>query len=389
MSGSLVRTRYAAVAVKIETTPGTDAIAGSPAAGDWFGGTCEVSFDQNTTPNDELTGSLDRAADLPGGLRPNLTIRTPLRGSGAPGTAPEFGRLLQCCTMVQTITAAAIGAPTAATAGTDSGATLASPFAATAQLYRGMPLLVSGAHTAVGGVVDYTTGRVASLGQTFNPVLSTTDLFQIPANVLYSTTSDEGVQKAATVYLYMDGIRWRFTGAVGTMSLEMSTGGICFLRFTLRAQLAAPPDTVAVPAGALAVTRPTPPRFVNGLCQLGRQTAQVRQATIDLGVNTVLPDNPEALEGFDAAVAIERRVGGTLDPLMSTTSYVALFNNFRSGTQMPFQAVVGTTPGNRFLVTVPSARQTANNPGNRDGLGTNQISFQAEGADSSFFLAAF
>jgi hypothetical protein len=78
-----------------------------------------------------------------------------------------------------------------------------------------------------------------------------------------------------------------------------------------------------------------------------------------------------------------------MDPYMNTTNYVSLFNNFRQGVAMPFQAIIGTTPGNRFVVTVPNARVTAKNPGNRDGLGTNQITFQADGPDSGLYIAAF
>ena len=38
MSLTLVRTRFSAIAAKIETTPGTDSIAGSPVAGDFTRG---------------------------------------------------------------------------------------------------------------------------------------------------------------------------------------------------------------------------------------------------------------------------------------------------------------------------------------------------------------
>jgi hypothetical protein len=391
MCAKLVRDRFSAVAVKIETTSGTDAFGGStPAADDWFGGTCEVAWDQSVTPNNEFTGSLDNAPGIVGGLRANVTLTAVLRGSGLPGTAPNFARLLRCATMQETVTAASIGAPTAATAGTATSATLAAPFAATAQLYRGMPMLVTGTgRTGRDAVVDYTAGRVASLGRTFTPPLGTTDSFQIPAHVLYAPTSDDTVYKTATIYLFKDGLRWRLTGFVGTATITLTTGGIGQIQFQGVAQLAADPDTVALPAGALSIVRPTPPRFVDGLCQLNRQTAQVRTLTLNLGVSTILPDNPEAPEGYDPAMPVSRAIGGSLDPYMTASTYVSLFNNFRQGVGMPLQAVIGSTPGNRFALTVPVARATQNNPGNRDGLSTNQISYAADGADSGGYLACF
>lgn len=388
MCAKLVRDRFSAVAVKIETTPGTDAIAGTPASDDWFGGTCDVQWDQSVTPNPEFTGSLDDAPGIVGGLRARVTLTAVLRGSGTAGTAPNFARLLRCCTLQETVTATAIGAPTAAASGTATGATLATPFAATAQIYRGMPMIVTG-RGGSDAVVDYTSGRVASLGRTFNPVLSTSDTFQIPINTLYSPTSDDAVYKTATIYLYKDGLRWRLTGFVGTGTISLTTGGIGQVQFQGVAQLAADPDAVALPAGALSVVRPTPPRFVNGLCQLNRQTAQVRTLTLNLGVGTILPDNPEAPEGYDPAMPVSRAISGTMDPYMSAANYVSLFNNFRQGQGMPLQAIIGTTPGNRFALTVPVARVTQNNPGNREGASTNQITFAADGPDSGVYLAAF
>ena len=54
--------------------------------------------------------------------------------------------------MIETTTAAAVGAPTAATAGTTSTITLGVPFGTTAQQYRGMPLLLSGDRAVTTGV---------------------------------------------------------------------------------------------------------------------------------------------------------------------------------------------------------------------------------------------
>ena len=148
MSLNLIRMRFAAVAAKVEVTAGVDAIAGSPAAADWVAGDCQVTFNPNVTENPELTGSLDKSPGIFGGLKPNIRLRMPLRGSGTPGTVPEFGKLLRACTYAETITATALGAPTAlpASGHTTTSVTLATtPYVATAQAYRGMPLILSGA----------------------------------------------------------------------------------------------------------------------------------------------------------------------------------------------------------------------------------------------------
>ena len=75
MSTSLVRMKFAAVAVKIETTPGGDAIGGTPANSDFIAADCEVDFDPQLIDNPELTGTLDKAPSIVGGLRPRIRLR--------------------------------------------------------------------------------------------------------------------------------------------------------------------------------------------------------------------------------------------------------------------------------------------------------------------------
>ena len=392
MSTNLIALRKAAVAVKIEATPGIDAIAGTPANLDWIGSDCEIQFDQSAVPNPEMTGSLDGAPAIVGGLRPRLRLMMPLRGSGAAGTAPEWGRLLQCATMQETLTAAAVPAsPLALTAGSTNGGTLGATFTATAQLYRGMPVslgAITGDQPALSAIADYTAARVATFIHSVTSAFTATQTAQIPINQRYSPTSDEAVFKTCTIYFFADGIRWRFTGCIGTWSLVLTTGGIGMLSFDLVGNLV-DKTTTALPTGWNTVIRPTAPRFVAGACRLNGAIARVGQFSVQAGVATVLPENPEATEGYDPAVPVQRNVSGSIDPLMDTTVSVGRFNNFRNGTNMILGAILGSTAGNRFAIVLPSIRATAMNPGNRGSLGVDSIGFQADGADSPVFITAF
>jgi hypothetical protein len=391
MSDTLVRARQAAVAVKIETTKGTDAIAGSPVTGDFVASDCQVSFDQTTVPDPQYTGTLDSAPPIVGGLRPRFALRMALRGSGTPGTAPELGRLLQCCTMVETVTASALGAPTALAAGSTTTGTLGAPFSATAQAHQGMPILMAattGDQPTVSAITNYATGKVATFAHTVSTTWTTTQTAQIPINVRYAPTSDETVYKTCTVYFYMDGLLWTFLGCTGSWAIEFTTGGIAYLTFSMTGQFGNK-STVSFPSAAVGIVRPTPPRFVGGIMRLNGALTQVRTFSLSAGVGTVLPDNPEASEGYDPAIPIERAFSGGLDPLMNTTNSVGLFTNFRTGVAMRIAAIIGTTAGNRFAVVVPQARAVANDPTSRDGLGVNAIRFAADGPDAGAFITQF
>jgi hypothetical protein len=392
MSNNLVALRKAAVAVKIETTPGVDAIAGTPANVDWIGSDCQIQFDQSAVPNPELTGSLDRSPAIVGGLRPRLRLMMPLRGSGSASTAPEWGRLLQCATMEETSQGGSV--IMTSLAGTTNSVTFPDltplPNAA-AQAYRGMPISFSspsGDQPALSAISNYSAARVATLIHTTATPFSMGQSGTILPNYRYAPTSDEAVFKTCTIYFFADGMRWRITGCLGTWSLDLTAGGIGMLSFDLVGNFVDYTAT-ALPTGWNTVIRPTAPRFVAGACRLNGAVARVRALSVQAGVATVLPENPEATEGYDPAVPVERDVAGSLDPLMDTTVSVSRFNNFRNGTNMILGAILGSTAGNRFAIVLPSIRATAMNPGDRGSLAVDSIGFQADGADAPVFITAF
>lgn len=390
MTTTLIRMRNAAVAVKLETTIGTDAIAGTPASGDWLAAEGTIALNPITIANPSFTGSLDSEPDSIGGFRPTITLMVPLRGSGTAGTAPALGRLLQSCTMATVNTAAAVGAPTAAASGTTTTVTAASPFGTTADAYNGMPLEIGGDQSGTTGIVDYTGARVITIGETRTAMTSSTTL-QIPVNDLYKPSSDETVFKSSTVYVFFDGVRYKFAGCQGTFSLELTAGGSGMLTFTMQGQLAADPDNTALPSGAAAalVALPAPPRWVNGKSQLNKATARMSTLRLDFGVSQVLPDNPEATYGFDPAVPISRRISGSVNPYMDTGTHTALFTAMSGNTDVSLMAIIGATAGNRVLVMLPAVRLLDLSPGNRGGLGEHAIPFHTNGPDVGAYVTFF
>jgi hypothetical protein len=391
MATDTIRTRLAAIAVKTETVEGQDAFGGSPALTDFIGAEVTWSLPQQTVEDPSLTGSFDRNGPIPTGIRPQLNIRMPLRGSGQAGVAPEWARLIRACRFEEVQQAAAVGAPTAATAGTATTATLATPFAATAQAYRGMPVVLSGNPTtpALTTILDYTVGRVATLPMTFSPVLSTTTLAQVPANWLYRVTDDETLFRPVTIYFYRGGQRWRFVGCKGSMSLEMSAGQPGFITFSMRGQLLAAYDTVALPTGWNSITRPQAPIWANGLSRLDRVLARCARYTYNSNVTMYDPENPEAPQGYDAPEITAADSSVTIDPFSSTTNSAGRFGKFQVGTSMPFAGVMGSAVGNRVAVTNPSLRITSYDDANRGEMGVDSLSLMPDVPGQGMFLSVF
>ena len=380
-----------AVAVKSETVIGTDAIGGgTPAQADWLNAEATIRFPQTAAEDPSMNGSLDANAPIPTGIKPEIVLRVPLRGAGTAGTAPGWGKLMTACRFREQLTATAIGAPTALTAGTTGTGTLAAtPFSGVAQAYRGMPLALT--VNPVGGAIlpitDYTAGRVAKLPFVFPTALSTATLAQIVAHALYSPTSDLSLLKPVTIYGFRNGMRHRFVGCVGSASLEMNAGQPAFISFTMRGLLLSGYEAVPLPTGWNQVALLQPPVWANGISRLDGLLCNCAKFTWDLGNELVDPENPEAAQGFDNPMIVSAAQKISIDPFANSTRSPTRFSKYQQGQAVEFAAAIGTTPGNRVFVSQPSGIITSMDESNRSKLGVDQMQLTPNVPDAGVFLA--
>jgi hypothetical protein len=390
------RARFRALALKVETTPGTDAIAGTPAAGDWVDAAFSISPDFVTTADPSFTGSLDRRPSVIGGGRFMIRgVRVPIRGSGTAGTAPDWFKVLLAAGMVQVDTGAVVGAPTLATNGTGITVTCQAPFAATANLYVGNPVELSGNPVTprMTLVTAYTVGRLMTMARTFSPPLSTSTLVQIPVHNMLRLTDTETDWKRLTAYAYQAGQLYIGTGCIAANPrIVLVAADMAYIEFDLMGVLAAAsPAEVALPTGAAAAgaTRPSPPTWINGECQLGRATVRAAEAAFSLGSQGMLPPAPESANGFDPAELMARNLNLDLTLMANSTAAPGRIAAMKANTNTLFSAILGSTPGNRIgLLYSPAAYLSVRN-GEREGADVEIISFEPGQAGNSLFISAF
>ena len=385
---TVIRVRASTLALKFEAAPGLDAFGGGVpnALTDFIKADIDIAYNQTQVTNTELTYALEMAAPIPGGTKVTVTVTCMAKGSGTPGVAPQWGRLMELCGMQKVVTAAAIAAQ-AATGGTTSSATLGAGYAATAGLYQGMPALLSGnpAVPLQTLIAQYTGTKVATFGHTLPAALDNTTMVSIPANVLYRPITDPALIQSATLNIYTDGLLWKVTGCAANWMLDAPAGGAGTLKFTLTGQYNPPVAAVAPPG--LAFDAVTPPVYRGGISRLNGNLVRVSKISFDGGVKLYEPENPEAGEGFDPSIITSRDPKGNFDPLMSVSDTIARMAAFKAGTPQVAAVGIGSVPGNMVGVLAPYAQYTGMTPTKRNDLFAENIPFSCPGPNSSIFVA--
>lgn len=383
-----MRDRRKVLLAKIETTKGIDA-APTPGANAIKIENLKVKPSGEKVETNEHSSGLDKSAPVVAGQKCEITFDTLLKGSGTAGTVPEVDPLWRACGFAQVATATAIpAAAEAATAGTTSSLTLGVGATGTAQLYRFMPIILTGAPAAVLGahmITDYSAGKVATIERTLSTAITVGTSYQIPVHNLYLPTS--GDTESVTLWVYEDGVLYKVTGNIGNVSGSVDAGGIGRLSWRFQGIVASKSDA-AIPTG-LAYQTSRPPVWRGGVLAYAGTVGKVSKLTFDAGNNVVMGKNPNAAEGFDFADLVDRDNVAGIDPEETTVAGQDLFGMYRSGTVGALAAIIGSVAGNRIGWVGPQAMPTSYDDAARDGKLARMLNMDLAGDDAGMGIAYF
>lgn len=377
--------RRAAVLFKIESSEGVDA---APSAGTdgVLVENVRITFNPNVITTNEVTPSLDPFDSIVGGMSVGIDFDAYLKGCGTASTAPEWGKMLKCCGFAETVTSSAVPASPAACAagGTTVLANLGAAASSTAEAYLGMPLSLTSLLTLDTFIWDYSAAKAAKLTDTAAGNVGTTTSYQIPVNVLYLPASSS--ISSATIWIYNDGLLYKFVGSRGTVSLALTSGGPAKASFRFMGMFGSKTDT-ALPTVTYDTTRP--PIWKGGAFTINSVAAAGQSLTADVGGQLAQPDNPNATEGFDPAVITARQPRGSINPKETLVATRDAMADFRAQTKRPIHARFGTAAGNRIAVTIPSALYLNQTPGDRNGYRVVDIPFHMTGPDAGLAICSY
>lgn len=382
-------TRNRLVTGKVETASGTEEVP-APATDATLVEEPRGSPQMELEQTNEVTGSLDMEQSIVGGGFMQHTGRFFAKGSGAPGTPPEYAHYLQAAAMAETILAA--DQDDTAQAGTASSITLA--VAATAADLTGFVIEIDGG-TGIGQtrvITAYDGGtKVADVYPDWTTPPDNTSEYVVHAGVMYAPAST--ALKTITHYLY------KKNSGVGNAILEKLIGGAANLAFavqtrqsgkftyTLRGKLEDPVE-VANPADPVFdAVRPRPLRDADAI--LGGNAVCFRNFTLDFGAEITQADCPGEKYGFEAARPTSRKPTGRLNPKLVTLSQRNALADLVAGTKQPLWLNWGEAPGNRISMFMPGLAYTGKEDDGLDGISADGLPFELIGPDGWLYFLAY
>jgi hypothetical protein len=397
----IYRLRNVLALCKAEVTEGVDAV---PAAAiDAFPfeiDSMSIGSPYTTEDSNEATGTDISGAPLIIGQPTTFSIRMRLKGAGIGAVysaivKPPAHALLQS-TGLKGFFQAAVAA-TALAAGTVSQATLAAPYAATAQLYRGQRLILTGAPAAGAHpmIADYTVGRVATLVDLFGGALTAGNTAEIKPNWTYAPTSPAteaertADQPSSTLYCHVDGLLYKLFAMRGTAKISSDTAKPFYLEISGTC-IWGGQTNVAQPTDAIVANHAAPvfnmQAGISPAFGVNRIRLPISQFSYDFARQVESFEDPNTPLGFTGGQIMGRAGMLECDPLKTT---LAVRNHLAdletTGLEMIGVARAGQTSGNRVALTLPKLVPAKVDMSTRKGAVSENLGWRAlsAGRDAS------
>ncbi|MBM62792.1 MAG: hypothetical protein CL484_07575 [Acidobacteria bacterium] len=353
---------------------------------------------ENPSPNfgigsqqtNEGTGSLNTEAPIITRTPDGIGFRTYAKGAGSAGAAPEFGALFRGAAFEEVILEDPVpAAPEACGAGgTTTTVILGASASSTDQIYRGMPIVLSGTESGTASIIDYDgSTKTATLSRAFAGAIGADTNYQIPANVTYREASEDIDQLA--IYHWDDKRLRKFTNMrANALNMVFPTNGAGYFDWNFTGLNIADDDNAGgIPTAAIQANRPAP--FNNGALLIDRKEMYASQTSIAMNFQLASPPNPNRPEGFNAPIINSRGPTLTIDPLRSAKADFDPLSLARAGTKVPFLLYMHGAAGNRIMVSSATLQITGYQDSNNQNLATEQLAGFFSGADSALFISIF
>jgi len=221
-----------------------------------------------------------------------------------------------------------------------------------------------------------TKGVAPIIGDLFE-ACGRTETVSVGSSVTYSPASS--TMKSVTLYGFdmLDNSTCRkyvITGAMGEVDFVAEAGKIVRANFSLQGFYSEPTDTTvsftSYPETTLPPIAESLQFTINGV-----STLVIQSLSLALGNKVVLRDDVNAAGSIKGAAITGRAPHGKFNPEAVTKATYNWWNDWTTATSRALSFVVGATAGNIITFTAPKVQIAAPNPGDREGILTDEIEF--------------
>jgi hypothetical protein len=247
--------------------------------------------------------SMTGLKSLYGGSLVQVQFEVEVKGSGAAGTAPEVGALLQACGLRETVNAS--------------------------------------------------------------------------TSVVYTPLNTPASHKSNTIWVYEDGLCIKLTGCRGNVSLNAAVGNAARMTFTMTGHFASRTDISLITP----TYDSTVPPISIGMASLAFDSFAAKVTKFDA---LAKPGNLIQSDGFGEIRITQREVMGSFDPEQELVAAYNWISKWQSSGAYAFASgTVGGSAGNRWGLVMPAITYTEIGNGDRDGILTHDVKFEARESSGS------
>jgi hypothetical protein len=208
-----------------------------------------------------------------------------------------------------------------------------------------------------------------------------------PTGFMYTPVSQNF--ESVTLYLYLDGILHKITGARGTFTMAAEAGNYGKMTFEFMGNRVDPIDA-QLPVTAVYEST-LPPQFHLAQVRMDSEDITIKSFSFDQK-NTLAPrDDANSLNGYAGIRITDRDPSGGVDPEVTFLGDFDFWGRMKNSTSMQFSLQFGSTAGNTIWVKAPKVQYTKLSYKDRAGIRVYDagLSFAREAGNDEvvFFLA--
>lgn len=191
-------------------------------------------------------------------------------------------------------------------------------------------------------------------------------------NAIYSMAL---TTETCTIWVNIDGIMHKLAGCAGDCEIDLTSGEVPMLKFTMSGIYVLATDIVVE---AMTYDSTVPVIVKGTTTTFGSYAAIIEKLNLKFGNSIVERTSLAASEGILAFMVGNRRPSGvmTCEAVLRATSNADFWSYFDAGTTKALSMVLGATAGNIVTISAPKCILESPKYGDRDGLRLFDIGFQ-------------